>query len=81
MAKPRTRHVNVHDAKTNFSKLLKRVERGEEVIIARAGQPIARIIRLALEPLDRSPGSARGAITIGDNFDAAVPDLERSFDE
>jgi prevent-host-death family protein len=81
MAKPRTRHVNVHDAKTNFSKLLKRVERGEEVIIARAGQPIARIIRLALEPLDRSPGSARGAITIADNFDAAVPDLERSFDE
>jgi prevent-host-death family protein len=81
MAKPRTRHVNVHDAKTNFSKLLKLVERGEEVIIARAGHPIARIVRLATEPTDRVPGSARGAITIADNFDAAVPDLERSFDE
>jgi prevent-host-death family protein len=81
MANPRIRHVNVHEAKTNLSKLLKLVERGEEVIIARAGHPIARIVRLATEPTDRVPGSARGAITIADNFDAAVPDLERSFDE
>jgi prevent-host-death family protein len=81
MAKPRTRHVNVHDAKTNFSKLLKLVERGEEVIIDRAGHPIARIIRLAAEPSDRVPGSAKGAITVGDNFDAPVPDLERSLEQ
>jgi prevent-host-death family protein len=81
MAKPRIRHVNVHEAKTNFSKLLKLVERGEEVIIARAGHPIARIVRLATEPKDRVPGSARGAITIADNFDTPVLDLERSFEE
>lgn len=72
MAKSRIRHVNVHDAKTNFSKLLKQVERGEEVIIARAGHPIARISRLAVEPSDRVPGSAKGAITIADNSDAQI---------
>ena len=81
MAKSRTRHVNIHDAKTNFSKLLKLVERGDEVIIARAGHPVARIVRLAVEPSDRVPGSAKGAITISDSFDAPVPDLERAFTE
>ncbi len=81
MAKPRIRHVNVHDAKTNLSKLLTQVERGEEVIIARAGHPIARISRLAVEPSDRVPGSAKGAITIADNFDAQIPDLVQSFEE
>ena len=63
MAKPRAKTVNIHEAKTNFPKLLKRVERGEEVIIARAGQPIARISRLAVGPLDRSPGSAKGMLS------------------
>jgi prevent-host-death family protein len=80
MARSRTRHVNVHDAKTNFSKLLKLVERGEEVIIARAGQPVARIVRLAIEPSDRIPGSAKGAITMGDDFDAPMSELERAFE-
>jgi antitoxin (DNA-binding transcriptional repressor) of toxin-antitoxin stability system len=78
-AKPRT--INVHEAKTNFSKLLKRVERGEEVIIARAGQPVARISRLATDPQNRSPGSAKGLIQIADDFDAPIPDLERAFED
>jgi prevent-host-death family protein len=80
MAKSRTRHFNVHDAKTNFSELLKLVERGEEVIIARAGQPVARIVRLAAEPSDRIPGTAKGAIKMGDDFDAPVSELERAFE-
>ena len=41
MAEPKT--VNIHEAKTHFSKLLRRVARGEEIVIARSGQPIARL--------------------------------------
>ena len=81
MPKSKARTVNVHEAKTNFSKLLKRVERGEEVIIARAGNPVARLSRLAADPPDRTPGSAKGLIRIADDFDAPMPDLEEAFEE
>jgi len=70
--------VNIHDAKTHFSKLLKRVLKGEEVIIARAGQPIARLSPLPPKRGKRVPGSAKGLITIADDFDAPLPDLERA---
>ncbi len=73
--------VNIHDAKTHFSKLLKRVLKGEEVIIARAGQPIARLSPLPPKRGKRVPGSAKGLITIADDFDAPLPDLERAFGE
>jgi len=76
-----TKVVNVHEAKTNFSKLLKLVERGEDVIIARAGRPIARLGPLATALPDRTPGSANGLIIIADDFDAPMPDLERAFEE
>jgi antitoxin (DNA-binding transcriptional repressor) of toxin-antitoxin stability system len=81
MAKPNAKTVNVHEAKTNFSKLLKFVERGEEIVIARAGRPIARLNRLATALPDRTPGSAKGHIIIADNFDAPMPDLEQAFEE
>ena len=73
--------VNIHEAKTHFSKLLKRVLKGEEVIIARAGQPIARLSPLPPKRGKRVPGSAKGLITIADDFDAPLPDLERAFEE
>jgi prevent-host-death family protein len=81
MRKPKAKTVNVHEAKTNFSKLLKRIERGEEVIIARAGKPVARLSRLPADPQDRTPGSAKGLIGIADDFDAPMPDLEQAFEE
>jgi prevent-host-death family protein len=80
VAEPKTKTVNVHEAKTNFSKLLKLVERGEEIVIARAGHPVARLIGLAHAPTDRTPGTARGLISIADDFDAPIPDLERAFE-
>lgn len=64
------RIVNVHDAKTNLSKLLADVERGEDVLIARAGEPVAR-----LSPVQRSRreiGFAKGMIWIADDFDGAL---------
>ena len=73
--------VNIHDAKTHFSKLLKRALKGEEVIIARAGQPIARLSPLPPKRGKRVPGSAKGMFTMTDDFDAPLPDLERAFEE
>jgi antitoxin (DNA-binding transcriptional repressor) of toxin-antitoxin stability system len=51
------------------------------VIIARAGQPIARLSPLSPKRGKRVPGSAKGLITIADDFDAPLPDLERAFGE
>ncbi|MGO9453084.1 MAG: type II toxin-antitoxin system Phd/YefM family antitoxin [Candidatus Binataceae bacterium] len=76
------RTYNVHEAKTHFSKLLKRVARGEEVIIAHAGRPVARLTPIEAKRQARKPGSARGLIKIADDFDAPLPpDLQRAFEE
>lgn len=63
---------NVHEAKTNLSRLLERVEQGEEIIIAKSGRPVAKLVRLAVEP--RKPGRLKGRIRIGANFDEPLPD-------
>jgi prevent-host-death family protein len=73
--------VNITEARTHFSKLLKRVLKGEEVIIARAGQPIERLSPLQPKRGKRIPGSAKGMFTMTDDFDAPLPDLERAFEE
>jgi len=67
--------VNVHEAKTNLSKLLEQVERGEEIVIARAGQPVAKLSRY--RPPRRAigpPGGMEGEIWIADDFDAPLDD-------
>ncbi len=66
--------VNVHDAKTQFSRLLARVGEGEEVIIAKAGNPIARLIPIGKRPKQRIPGSAKGKVVIEKDFNEALPD-------
>lgn len=71
--------VNVHDAKTHLSRLLERVEAGEEIVIARAGKPVARLT--PIEPFVRKPGSAKGQVWMADDFDAPDPELERLFEE
>ena len=65
--------VNVHEAKTHFSRLLERAARGEEVVIAKAGKPVARLIPFAA-PLDRRLGQDAGRVTIAPDFDAPLPD-------
>ncbi len=73
--------VNVHEAKTHFSKLLERVALGEEVVIARAGHPIAKLVPIAPDIPERSPGSARGDVWVGEDFDAPLPaDLQAGFE-
>jgi prevent-host-death family protein len=63
---------NVHDAKTHLSRLLERVAQGEEIIIAKSGRPVAKLVRLAVEP--RRPGRLKGRIRVGADFDEPLPD-------
>jgi len=66
--------INVHEAKTHFSKLLTRVVNGEEIIIAKAGKPVARLIPWRPETPNRTPGSARGKVWMAPDFDAPLPE-------
>jgi prevent-host-death family protein len=65
--------VNVRGAKRRFSELLKRVQLGEEIVIAKDGKPVARLIPFVPAGLVRKPGTAKGMITISDDFDAPLP--------
>jgi prevent-host-death family protein len=65
--------VNVHEAKTHLSRLLKRVAAGEEVVIAKAGRPIARLIPFAKTRGNRPLGTEKGRIRVADDFDAPLP--------
>ena len=67
------REVNVHEAKTHLSRLLARVERGEEVVIARAGKPVARLVPVARARGRRVLGRDKGKVVIADDFDAPLP--------
>jgi prevent-host-death family protein len=72
--------VNVHEAKTHLSRLLERVEAGEEVVIARAGKPVARLVPVEQSRKRRVPGSWKGLIVIHDDFDAPLPeDIAAAF--
>ena len=72
--------INIHEAKTHFSKLLQRVAGGEEITIARAGVPVARLVPATPEQKGRPMGFAKGEVWIADDFDAPLPDdLLRDF--
>jgi prevent-host-death family protein len=68
--------VNMHDAKSNLSKLIARAEEGEEIVIARAGKPVARLVPIGVDDatVRRPRGLLRGKIRIHDDFDAPLPD-------
>jgi len=73
--------VNVHEAKTHLSRLLEQVRQGEEVIIAKAGKPVARLVAIKEERKRRVPGTARGQIWMAEDFDAPLPeDIQRFFE-
>jgi prevent-host-death family protein len=72
------RQVNVHAAKTQLSKLLEAVENGEEVVIARNGTPIARLVPHAPRPQRTGYGSLRGQIDMS-RFDEADEEIAREF--
>jgi len=73
--------VNVHAAKTQLSKLLARVEAGEEIVIARAGKPIARLAPLERPRKARKGGVWKGKVWIAPDYDDPLPGFEDvSFD-
>ena len=71
-----TLQVNIHEAKTHFSKLLQRVMNGEEVVIAKAGRPVARLLPYHVQPEQRTPGNDAGKIAIAADFDEPLPEFE-----
>lgn len=72
--------VNVHEAKTHLSRLLRRVAAGEEIVIARAGVPVARLVPASDRP-KRVFGIDRGRFRVPDGFDAPLPEeILRDFE-
>jgi len=68
---------NIHEAKTHFSKLLELVMSGEEVIIAKAGKPVARLLPFSAEDTSpRIPGLDKGKVKIMPDFDAPLPEFD-----
>jgi prevent-host-death family protein len=63
--------VNVHRAKTQLSKLLEGAEAGEDIVIARAGVPVVRLVRV--RAAERQPGRLEGLIRLSDDFDTPLP--------
>lgn len=76
------RTINIHEAKTHLSAILKRVESGEEILIAKSGHPIARISPLSPASGKRQPGSAKGRLIVSENFmDPLPPDIIEEFNK
>jgi prevent-host-death family protein len=73
--------VNTHDAKTQFSRLLRRVAAGEEITIANRGVPVARLVPVVAAPAKRKLGVFAGQITMPEDFDGPLPeDLLSAFE-
>ena len=71
-----TRMVNIHEAKTHLSRLLQRVINGEEIVIAKAGKPIACLTPYTPRPARRTPGNDAGKVVISPDFDEPLPEFE-----
>lgn len=77
----KTGSVNIGDAKKRFARLIRRVEAGDEVVIAHAGRPVARLVPYRLKRGKRKAGTLRGKIVMGPDFDAPLPpEIQRYFD-
>ena len=67
---------NIHEAKTHFSKILKRVMSGEEIVIAKAGKPVAHILPIDADKSPRIPGNDAGKVIIRADFNAPLPEFD-----
>ena len=71
--------VNVHEAKTHLSRLLERVSQGEEIIISKAGTPVAKLVPFTGSREPRKPGGWEGKVWMADDFDDLPPEIEETF--
>ena len=76
-----THVVNTHEAKSRLSELIREAEAGAEVMVARNGQPVAKIVAWTGSERGRKPGSWSGRVTYGDNLVDSDPELVALFDE
>lgn len=71
--------VNMHEAKSSLSKLVERAEAGEEIVIGRAGKPVAVLIAYRPKQQPRTPGAWKGRVHIAEDFDDLPADLAEAF--
>jgi prevent-host-death family protein len=79
MAAGESSQFNIHDAKTNFSRLVERAEKGEEITISRAGRPVAKLVPLQTSGIPRRRGLWRGRVVMHDDFDELPEDIASAF--
>ena len=68
--------TNIHEAKTHLSRLVERAAQGEEIIIAKAGKPMAKLVPYRASPAPRKPGAWRGKVWMSEDFDELPEDFE-----
>ncbi len=71
--------VNIHEAKTHFSRLVERAMRGEEIVIGKAGKPVARLVPYREDDTPRVPGGWEGRVRIAEDFDELPDDIAEAF--
>jgi prevent-host-death family protein len=72
--------VNMHEAKSSLSRLVERALAGEEVVIARNGEPLVRLVPVSKEPKRRIPGRSKGKIWISPDFEFTEAEIEELFE-
>ncbi|MDP9403903.1 MAG: type II toxin-antitoxin system Phd/YefM family antitoxin [Actinomycetota bacterium] len=72
--------VNIHEAKTHLSRLVEQAAAGEEIIIGKAGRPMARLVAFTERRKPRKPGALKGRIRIADDFDETPESLLDAFE-
>ena len=71
--------INIHEAKTHLSRLLERVRQGEEIVISKAGTPIAKLSPIQQRPTRRVPGMDKGKVVIHPDFDDPLPEFDPDY--
>lgn len=71
--------TNIHEAKTTLSRLIERASKGEEIIIGKAGKPVAKLVAFQEAEKPRVPGAWKGKVTIAEDFDELPEDLASAF--
>lgn len=71
--------VNIHDAKTNLSKLIEKTKSGEEIIIAKAGKPVAKLMEYKAKAKKRKLGLWKGKVWMPEDFNDEDPEINKRF--
>lgn len=74
-----TQTINIHEAKTNLSKLIEKTQKGEDIIISKAGQPVAKLVAYKQPLKPRKLGLLKGKIHVPDDFDEEVEEINKLF--